>query len=334
MSTQQIQIKTKASPTRSQPGEFSPRAVTANAGDNLTWFNQDSQDHWPAPSAAQKTGWLPYQIPAGSESRGDLALGPNAAYVATATNANPVVFTTRGSAPATGVTVKLSYSPPSPHLHQHLPGRQLPTESHLSRPTWGRTLVPSRWTHRPWPAGGADYHFEARALHAGLCVRSTSRGNGNDHCEPATVVIKERSMLEDNETPCAQTGDTRREFLGRVVAAGAGLALSVGLPYGGTTVEAQSAPTPGAPGEKLVSIAEIKKTAPGGPVQGVIKILNENKAYPVDRRLADRRFPTLGRCAISQAPYRTVLRYGRPRMAIPRRVLHCAPVLATRWKLF
>ncbi len=114
MSTQQIKIKTKASPTGSQPGEFSPRAVTANAGDNLTWFNQDSQDHWPAPSAAQKTGWLPYQIPAGSESRGDLALGPNAAYVATATNANPVVFTTRGSAPATGVTVKLSYSPPSP----------------------------------------------------------------------------------------------------------------------------------------------------------------------------------------------------------------------------
>ena len=114
MSTQQIQIKANSKPSHAQPGEFSPSAVTAQAGDNLTWFNQDKHDHWPAPSAAQKTGWLPYQIPPGSESRGDLALGPNAAYVATATNANPVVFTTRGSAPATGVTVKLTYSPASP----------------------------------------------------------------------------------------------------------------------------------------------------------------------------------------------------------------------------
>jgi FtsP/CotA-like multicopper oxidase with cupredoxin domain len=86
-------------------------------------------------------------------------------------------------------------------------------------------------------------------------------------------------MLEDNETPCAQMGDTRREFFGRVLAAGAGLALGAGLPYEGKTVEAQSAPAPGAAGEKLISIAEIKKSAPGGPVQGVIKILNENKAY-------------------------------------------------------
>jgi plastocyanin len=114
MSTQQIQIKANQKPTHAQPGEFSPRAVTAQAGDNLTWFNQDNHDHWPAPSAAQKTGWLPYQIPPGSESRGDLALGPNAAYVAAATNANPVVFTTRGSAPATGVTVKLTYTPATP----------------------------------------------------------------------------------------------------------------------------------------------------------------------------------------------------------------------------
>src|SRR5947207_8471998 len=114
MSTQQIQINPNTPPTPKEPAVFSPQAVSASAGDNLTWFNNDSQDHWPAPSAANKTGWLPYQIPSGSESRGDLALGANSVNVTAATNAPVAVFTTQGPAPATGVTVKLTYSPPTP----------------------------------------------------------------------------------------------------------------------------------------------------------------------------------------------------------------------------
>jgi plastocyanin len=114
MSTQQIQINGNTPPTPAQPGVFSPQAVTASAGDNLTWVNNDSQDHWPAPSAANKTGWFQYQIPAGSESRGDVALSANTVTVTAATNADQAVFTTQGPAPATGVTVRLNYKAPNP----------------------------------------------------------------------------------------------------------------------------------------------------------------------------------------------------------------------------
>lgn len=107
MSTQQVQIKKNPTPTPTQPAVFSPEAAVANVGDNLTWHNADSQDHWPAPSASNKTGWFPYQIPPGSESRGDLALGPNNVTSNAATNANPVVFTTVGPAPATNVSVTI-----------------------------------------------------------------------------------------------------------------------------------------------------------------------------------------------------------------------------------
>src|SRR5947208_813714 len=113
MSTQQIQINTNTSPTAGQPAVFSPPAVTANAGDNLTWVNNDNQDHWPAPSASNKTGWIEFQIPPGSESRGDLALGANTVTVAAATNASQVVFTTTGAAPATGLVVRLNYRAPA-----------------------------------------------------------------------------------------------------------------------------------------------------------------------------------------------------------------------------
>jgi plastocyanin len=113
MSTQQIRINPNPQPSPTQPGSFSPQTVIASAGDNLTWVNNDSGDHWPAPSAANPKGWFPYRIPGGSES-GDLALGPNSVYVTAATNAAQAVFTTQGAAPDTGVTVKLTYSPPNP----------------------------------------------------------------------------------------------------------------------------------------------------------------------------------------------------------------------------
>jgi plastocyanin len=113
MSTQSIEIKTNPSVAPDQPAVFSPRDAVAYAGDNITWRNTDQADHWPAPSASNPTGFIKYQIPSGSESRGDLALGPNIVNVVTATNAQAVVFTTDGPAPATGVSVELTYEPAS-----------------------------------------------------------------------------------------------------------------------------------------------------------------------------------------------------------------------------
>jgi FtsP/CotA-like multicopper oxidase with cupredoxin domain len=86
-------------------------------------------------------------------------------------------------------------------------------------------------------------------------------------------------MLKNKETPTMETDATRREFIGKALVAGAGLAFGAGLPHRGETVEAQSVPACATPGQTLVPVAEITKTAPDGPVQGVIKILNENKAY-------------------------------------------------------
>jgi len=51
MSTLQVKIIPNSSPTPTQPAVFSPQALTANAGDNVTWFNDDKQAHWPAPTA-------------------------------------------------------------------------------------------------------------------------------------------------------------------------------------------------------------------------------------------------------------------------------------------
>ena len=99
MSTLQVKISRNSSPTPAQPAVFSPQALTANAGDNVTWFNGDKQAHWPAPTAANPTEWFAFQIPAGSESRGDLALGPNPVAVTSATNGAVTVFTTQSPAP-------------------------------------------------------------------------------------------------------------------------------------------------------------------------------------------------------------------------------------------
>jgi hypothetical protein len=115
MSTQSIKIQKNPTPTPTQPAVFAPKAAVANAGDTLTWHNADGQDHWPAPSVADKTGWRQFQIPPNSESRGDVALAKNAFGVTGATNANPVVLTFNGPAPATGAPVTLTYAkPPAP----------------------------------------------------------------------------------------------------------------------------------------------------------------------------------------------------------------------------
>jgi hypothetical protein len=110
MSTQSIKIQKNPTPTPSQPAVFAPKAVVANAGDNLTWHNGDGQDHWPAPSAAHPTDWIQFKIPPNSESRGDVALATNAVSVTAATNANPVVLTFSGPAPASGSPVAITYT--------------------------------------------------------------------------------------------------------------------------------------------------------------------------------------------------------------------------------
>jgi hypothetical protein len=112
MSTQSIQIKKNPTPTPSQPAVFAPKTVVANAGDNLTWHNADGHPHWPAPSAANPSGWLQYQIPSGGNSRGDVALAANTLNVTAATNANPVVLTLNGPAPPTGTVVTMASTAP------------------------------------------------------------------------------------------------------------------------------------------------------------------------------------------------------------------------------
>jgi hypothetical protein len=46
------------------------------AYDTITWRNDDSEAHWPAPDAATPTGWFQFQIPPGGTSD-TLAPGPN-----------------------------------------------------------------------------------------------------------------------------------------------------------------------------------------------------------------------------------------------------------------
>jgi len=98
-------------------------------------------------------------------------------------------------------------------------------------------------------------------------------------------------MKKHNEKPAAfetksdpaapETGATRREFIGKSIAAGAGLALAAILQDGENTAQAQSC-TPAAPvaGQPLATIGEIAKpTGSTGPVKGTIKVLNEKKTY-------------------------------------------------------
>jgi hypothetical protein len=76
MSTQVIEIRPNPTPTPGQPAVFDPKAAVTYAYDTLSWHNGDSEAHWPAPSASNRTGWFPYQIPPGGTSD-TLAPGPN-----------------------------------------------------------------------------------------------------------------------------------------------------------------------------------------------------------------------------------------------------------------
>src|SRR4029450_8341736 len=60
------------------------------------------------------SGWVQFPMPPNSESRGDVALGKNVVNVTAATNANPVVLTLNGPAPASGTSVTIAYTAPKP----------------------------------------------------------------------------------------------------------------------------------------------------------------------------------------------------------------------------
>jgi len=73
MSIFRIQIKAGT------PAVFDPNPQTAHPNDSVFWYNGDKVAHWPAPSAAQKTAWMDYQIAPDSESSA-IALNPPAPY--------------------------------------------------------------------------------------------------------------------------------------------------------------------------------------------------------------------------------------------------------------
>jgi FtsP/CotA-like multicopper oxidase with cupredoxin domain len=86
-------------------------------------------------------------------------------------------------------------------------------------------------------------------------------------------------MPNDESKPKSTADASRRDFLTRALTVGAGLTLGAALPDLPETVEAQTTPACAPAGQTLATIQEIGKTAKDGPVQAVIKILNENKSY-------------------------------------------------------
>lgn len=73
MSLFKIQIKAGNSAT------FSPNPLTVQVNDSVFWDNGDTVAHWPAPSAANPTGWLDNQIaPDGQSSQ--ISFDPPAPY--------------------------------------------------------------------------------------------------------------------------------------------------------------------------------------------------------------------------------------------------------------
>jgi FtsP/CotA-like multicopper oxidase with cupredoxin domain len=85
-------------------------------------------------------------------------------------------------------------------------------------------------------------------------------------------------MPNDELKPKLTADASRRDFLSRALTVGAGLTLGAALPDVPEAVEAQTAPACAPAGQTLVPIQELGKTG-AGPVQAVIKILNENKTY-------------------------------------------------------
>ena len=74
MSLHRIQIKP------GQPAKFDPSPMTVRVNDSVFWYNGDQNEaHWPAPSAANPTGWLDFQIAPDSESS-QISFDPPAPY--------------------------------------------------------------------------------------------------------------------------------------------------------------------------------------------------------------------------------------------------------------
>src|SRR5690242_3834765 len=84
-------------------------------------------------------------------------------------------------------------------------------------------------------------------------------------------------MPNDESMPKPPADTSRRDFLGRALAAGAGLTIGAALTNEPAVVEAQSAPACIPAGQTLAKIEEIGTPKKG--VQAIIKIVNENKAY-------------------------------------------------------
>lgn len=62
------------------PATFDPQTQSAQVNDSIYWYNSDkSQAHWPAPSTANPTGFMDYQIAPGSSSS-QISLNPPAPY--------------------------------------------------------------------------------------------------------------------------------------------------------------------------------------------------------------------------------------------------------------
>ena len=107
---QQIQIVPNTPPTAAEPGKFSPQAASSFNGDSITWFNGDSQDHWPAPSAADKSAWVKQVIKPGTPGNGSVSPAPYTTTATAASSANPAVLTVGTPSPNQGQIVNLSYS--------------------------------------------------------------------------------------------------------------------------------------------------------------------------------------------------------------------------------
>jgi plastocyanin len=74
MSIFKIQIKP------GNPATFDPKTQTAQVNDSIYWANGDqTQAHWPAPSASNPKGYMDYQIAPGGVST-QIALNPPAPY--------------------------------------------------------------------------------------------------------------------------------------------------------------------------------------------------------------------------------------------------------------
>jgi plastocyanin len=107
---QQIKIVPNTPPTATQPGKFSPQTANSYAGDSITWFNGDSQPHWPAPNVANRTAWVRQEIQPGNPGNGALAPMPNNTTSNSVTSTSPAILTVVAPGPNSGDKVTLAYT--------------------------------------------------------------------------------------------------------------------------------------------------------------------------------------------------------------------------------